>query len=388
MTAEPNHTEQNHTEPNRTPILEGQPLQDARQRERLSVLNAILSLILSIVVLSLFITTAASSGLRDALSGGESILSKTEFVVIFSLITSLISFPLSFYFGYTVQKRFGLLKQTLGGWLLDYAKNLAVGTLISSVMFLVLYLIFAAFPSLWLPISAATIALFFGIVLFIQPWLVRLNFKAQPLENPELEARVRAVFDRAGARLSKVSKLMMGEKTKVMNAMLIPDGLGTEVIVADTLLQKIDPEGVDVVLAHELGHRAHRDIPKLMGLGFAQFIVVLVVAYALFGTLGMEFGLRGATDIATLPVFLLCFTVIGEFWSLLTNHVMRQAEYAADRFSLNLTKNPAAFERAFRTMALENLSDPNPPAWIEFWLHNHPSIDKRVAAAREWSAPV
>jgi STE24 endopeptidase len=265
-------------------------------------------------------------------------------------------------------------------------KQFAVGTLISTILFTVLYAIFAAFPATWLPISAAAIALFFGVILFLQPTLVRLNYKALPLENPELEARVKNVFDRAGVRLSKVSKLMMSEKTKMMNAALLPDGLGTEVIVADTMISALEPDGVDVVLAHELGHRVHRDIPKLIALGFAQFVVTLVIAYAFFQTLGMQFGLQGAPDIATLPIFLLCFTAVGEVWGLLTNHVMRRAEYAADQYALEITQNPTAFERAFRVLATENLSDPNPPAWIEFWLHNHPSIEKRIAAARAWSA--
>ena len=367
-------------------ILSGKTLQDARERERLSVLNAILSLVLSIVVLVLVITTGASSALRDVLNANASIFSKALFVLIFSALSSLLSFPLSFYFGYTVQKRFGLLKQGLGGWLLDFMKQFAVGTLISTILFTVLYAIFAAFPATWLPISAAAIALFFGAILFLQPTLVRLNYKALPLENPELEARVKSVFDRAGVRLSKVSKLMMSEKTKTMNAALLPDGLGTEVIMGDTLISALEPDGVDVVLAHELGHRVHRDIPKLMALGFAQFLVTLVIAYAFFQTSGMQFGLGGAPDIATLPIFLLCFAVVGEVWGLLTNYVMRRAEYAADQYALEITQNPTAFERAFRVLATENLSDPNPPAWVEFWLHNHPSIEKRIAAARAWSA--
>jgi STE24 endopeptidase len=368
------------------PILEGEALKHAREREVLSIVNNVLGLGLSLVTLTLFVVTGASSALRDALGGGDTLPSRIAFVVIVSALSSLLAFPLSVYFGYTVQKRYGLLKQSFGGWFTDFLKQNLVGLLVSSLLFTALYVVFAAFPVSWLPISALVIAAFFGMALFLSPKLVRLQYKTQPLEQPELEARVRGIFDRAGMKLSKVSKLMMGEKTKMMNAALIPDGLKTEVILADTLMEKVDADGVDVVLAHELGHRVHRDIPKLMALGFAQFIVVLIVANALFGTLGTQYGLRGSTDIATLPIFLLTFTVIGEVWSLLTNHVMRRAEYAADCYALEITRDPAAFERTFRVLARENLADPDPPAWIEFWLHNHPSIEKRLRAARAWTA--
>jgi STE24 endopeptidase len=372
-------------QPDAAPILEGEALRHAREREVLNVANNVSSLLLSLVALTLFIVTGASSALRDALGGGETLPSKAAFVAVVTALSSLLAFPLSVYFGYTVQKRYGLLKQSLGAWLADFIKQNLVGLLITTLLFTVLYVIFAAFPASWLPLSALAVAAFFGIILFLSPKLVRLQYKTQPLENPELEARVQRIFDRAGVKLGKVSKLMMGEKTKLMNAALVPDGLKTEVILADTLMEKVDADGVDVVLAHELGHRVHKDIPKLMALSFAQFIVVLLIAYALFGTLGTQFGLRGSSDIATLPMFLLTFTVVGEFWGLLTNHVMRRAEYAADHYALEVTRDAAAFERTFRVLARENLADPDPPAWIEFWLHNHPSIDKRVAAARAWT---
>jgi STE24 endopeptidase len=368
------------------PILEGEALRHAREREGLRVVSNILNLALSVIVLVLFIFTGASANLRDALGGGETLLSKAAFVTLFTLIVSLLSFPLSVYFGYTVGKRYGLLKQSLGAWLVDALKQNAVGLAVNVVLFTALYAIFAAFPTLWLPLSALVIAVFFAVILWLSPRLMRLQFKAQPLEQPDLEARVAALFARAGVQLSKVSRLMMSEKTKAMNAALVPDGLKTEVVLADNLLEKVDERGVDVILAHELGHRVHKDIPKLMALNFALFLVVLVVAYALFGSVGTGFGLRGAGDIATLPIFLLAFTVIGELWGFLTNEVMRRAEYAADRYALEITRDPDAFERAFRVLARENLADPDPPAWIEFWLHNHPSIEKRVRAARAWAS--
>jgi STE24 endopeptidase len=370
--------------PRTAPMLEGAALRQAREREVLSVVNNILSLVLSVVFLVGFVVTGASAGLRDALGGGDSLASRIAFVLVFSGISSLVSVPLSFYFGYTVQKRYGLLKQNFGAWFVDFLKQFAVGLFITGALFTALYTVFAVFPETWLPISALVIAAFFGMILFLSPKIVRLQYKTQPLEQPEIEARVRAIFQRCGVPLGKVSQLMMGEKTRAMNAALVPDGLKTEVILADTLLEKIDPDGLDVVLAHELGHRVHRDLPKLMALGFAQFIVVLILAYASFGVIEGQFGLRGSSDVATLPVFMLVFTVVGELWSLLTNAVMRRAEYAADRYALEITRDPAAFERAFRVLATENLSDPNPPAWVEIWLHNHPSIDKRVAVARAW----
>ena len=366
-------------------VLSGNKLTQARARERLKVSSAIIGLGLSLVFLTLFTVTGASSALRDAL-GGNALLPTLAFIVVFGLLTALLEFPLEVYFGYVQGKRFGLLKQSFGGWLVDNLKNLAVSLGISSLLFMGLYTIFRSFPDLWFPFSIGLIAVLFGAMLFLAPKLARLNYKSSPINDPPLEERIRNVFSKAGVRLSKVSKLMVSAKTKGMNAMLSPDGVGTEVIITDTLLEKIDPAGVEVVLAHELGHKVHRDVPVLVVMSAAQIMVVIAVAQWLFSTTGTRFGLQGAGDIATLPLLMLSFTLIGQLASLLINAYKRRMEYRADRYALEITQNKPAFEAAFRVLASENLTDPDPPRWVEIWLHDHPSIDKRLEAARAWRA--
>ncbi len=366
-------------------VLSGEKLAQAQSRERLKVLSAIISLALSLVFLTLFTVTGASSTLRDAL-GGNALLPTLAFILVFGLLAALLEFPLEVYFGYVQGKRFGLLKQNFSGWLVDQLKGVAVGTAISSVLFLGLYTIFRSFPDLWFPLALGLIALLFGAMLFFAPKLARLNHKSSPIADPDLEGRIRNVFGKAGVRLSKVSKLEVSAKTKGMNAMLSPDGVGTEVIITDTLLEKIDPAGVEVVLAHELGHKIHRDVPVLVVMSAVQIIVVIAVAQWLFTSVGTQFGLQGAGDIATLPLLMLSFTLIGQLASLLINAYKRRMEYRADRYALQITQNKPAFEAAFRVLASENLTDPNPPRWVEIWLHDHPSIDKRLEAARMWKA--
>jgi STE24 endopeptidase len=150
-------------------------------------------------------------------------------------------------------------------------------------------------------------------------------------------------------------------------------------------MASMQPEGIEVVLAHEIGHKVHKDLYKGLALAWLQFALIIALANWAFSSIGMSGGLRGSSDIATLPVFFFVATVVGQLFSLLTNANTRAAEYAADKFALEITQNPKAFEAAFRSLAKENLSDPNPPAWVEFWLHDHPSIEKRIAAARAWA---
>jgi STE24 endopeptidase len=372
------------SEPGNSPILEGAVLEQARQRETLKVISAILGLIVSVVMFVIWIPGGASTALRDATGNDSGLISRFWYVIAFLLISGLLEFPLGVYFDYTLGKRFGLLKQSFGGWLGDQLKEAGIGLLFSLILFMSLYAIFAAFPTLWFPIAMLLITGFFAVILLLQPRLARMRFKSAPLENPELEARVQALFKRANVPLVGVSKWLFGEKTKQGNAALSPVGAGSEVLISDTLLESVSLDGIEVVLAHELGHKVHRDIPKMLVLAWLQFALIIALAYLALSSIGFNFGLRGPQDIATLPIFVFAFTVVGSLYSLITNAVMRNAEYAADRFALQMTGNVAAFEQTFRTLAKDNLSDPNPPEWVEVWLHDHPSIEKRIAAARAW----
>jgi STE24 endopeptidase len=368
-----------------SPILEGATLEQARQRETLKVIGAILGLVVSGITFILWVPGGAATALRDATGGDSGFGPRLAFVVAFLLISGLLEFPLGVYFDYTLGKRFGLLKQSFGGWFADQLKEAGVGLVFSGVLFLSLYAIFAAFPTLWFPIAMLVITGFFAVILLLQPRLARMRFKSAPLENPELEARVGALFQRANVPLVGVSKWLFGEKTKQGNAALSPVGAGSEVLISDTLLESVSLDGIEVVLAHELGHKVHRDIPKMLGLAWLQFALIVAIAYFALSSLGLQFGLRGPGDIATLPIFVFAFTVVGSLYALLTNAVSRRAEYAADRYALDMTGNVAAFEQTFRALARDNLSDPNPPEWVEIWLHDHPSIEKRIAAARAWT---
>jgi STE24 endopeptidase len=367
-------------------ILTGDDLAKARAREQEHVISSILGLVLAVVFFLVWVYGGLSSNLRDVLGGDKDFISRILFIVVFFLISSLVEFPISYYFGFLSGKKYGLLKQNFSGWLLDNIKETVTSSAIFGVLLFGLYAAFQAFPTAWFPVAMAGVTVFFAVLLFISPFLARMRFKSAPLENPDLEARVKKIFDAAGVKLTKTSRWLFGEKTKQGNAALVPDGLGSEVLISDTLMASMQPEGIEVVLAHEIGHKVHKDLYKGLALAWLQFALIIALANFAFLSIGLQGGLRGATDIATLPVFFFVATVVGQLFSLITNANTRAAEYAADKFALEITKNPIAFEAAFRSLAKENLSDPNPPAWVEFWLHDHPTIEKRIAAARAWAA--
>ena len=51
---------------------------------------------------------------------------------------------------------------------------------------------------------------------------------------------------------------------------------------------------------------------------------------------------------------------------------------------LKMTNNPQSFIGVMTRLANQNLADADPPAWVKFLLHSHPSISKRVAMAQRF----
>jgi STE24 endopeptidase len=106
----------------------------------------------------------------------------------------------------------------------------------------------------------------------------------------------------------------MSRRTRAANAALTGLGNTRRILLGDTLLKEFTPDEIETVLAHELGHHVHRDIP--LGILIESLITMggLYLA-SLALTWGVTaFGLESPADIAALPLFAL---VMG-FYGLLT----------------------------------------------------------------------
>jgi STE24 endopeptidase len=163
-------------------------------------------------------------------------------------------------------------------------------------------------------------------------------------------------------------------------------GLGStrRIVLGDTLINNFSPDEIETVLAHELGHHVHRDLPlgilvqsglTLIGFWLADVIMRWGVAY---------FGYAGLADPATMPLLLVALAMFGLVTMPLGNAWSRWREVMADRYALETTGKPQAFINAMTRLANQNLAEAEPPAWVEFLLHSHPSINKRVALAQSY----
>jgi len=365
-------------------FLGEETLEKGRYQLRMEVYRFFIGLLLPLVFVLLWLPTGWAVALRDALHANNTLAATWLAVLIFLLVEALIDLPISWYFDFRLENRLGTNRQSFGGWLWDEVKQLALNLLLQSLLILGLYFVFRQWPHRWLIGTIILVVAFLAIFYLISPLLLRLQYKSEPLDDPELSKRIKALFERSGLRFGGLAVLKFGEKTSRSNAAVVPSGLGDKVVISDTLLEKDDPEVIETVVAHELGHKVHKDLLKQLVIIGVVLIFALAVAYWVLQTFGYWDGLDGPGDVATFPLLMLTLAWVMTAIQLLFNAVVRKMEVAADRYSLWLTDNPEAFERAMFLLAEDNKSVPLPPRLVEVIFYTHPSIARRILMARLW----
>ncbi len=304
------------------------------------------------------------------------------FVIGFGLVFSLLTAPMTYYSGFVLPHRYGLSHQRFLDWLWDQAKGTLVSGLLGLVLLELLYWLLAAAPATWW-LWAALLMLAVSVLLSnLAPVLIMpLFYKLKPLEDEDLSRRLMELAQRAGTTVRGVFTFDESRKTSTANAALMGLGNTRRIVLADTLVAGYSGDEIETVLAHELGHHVHRD----MGLGLGVQTALNLLGFWVAG-LVMSWGVRlmglsGVADPAGFPWLMLALSLYGLITMPAGNAWSRWRERMADRYALAMTGKPAAFASAMTRLANQNLAEAEPPAWVEFLLHSHPSIHKRVAMA-------
>ncbi|HLY30401.1 MAG TPA: M48 family metallopeptidase [Ktedonobacterales bacterium] len=363
----------------------------ARQRQTLSLIN----LAISAVVIVALLFTGLNFGLRDALGGvsawspvwgWQPLKIAAYFGVLFAL-SFILGLPLGYYGGYTLPRRYGLSIQTLRGWLVDQAKELALSLAFELVAVEALYALLAAAPLTWWLWAGALVLVVTVVLANLLPVLILpLFYKLTPLPEGEVRERALALAQRAHTHVRGIYSINMSVRTTTTNAMVIGLGNTRRIVVGDTLLDRYTPDEIEVVVAHELGHQVHHDIPKLIA---TQTLITLgglyVVNVALHGVVGAVHAYHGLNDSATMPLIAAALGVFGLVTLPLVNGFSRRVEHQADIYALESTGKVDAFISAMTRLANQNLAELNPSPLVEFLLYNHPSIGKRLAFAQRYA---
>jgi len=318
------------------------------------------------------------------LGGGPAVWVLVYFFIA-ALFFELLTLPLNILSGFLLEKKFGLLNQSASAWTWDYVKASLLILVLGGAAVELLYLFLGLAGRWWWVPAGGVFALFFVLLAQLTPVLILpLFFKFKPLPETDFSRRLMALCSRAGAPVLGIYEWGLSARTRRANAGLVGWGPTRRVVLSDSLLNDFSPSGVEVILAHELGHYRLGHLSRLLGLQIALTFAAFALADQVYRALGPYFGLHDISDIAGLPLLVLAFIGIGLAALPLVNMVSRRLERQADCFALNLTGLTGSFISAMERLAALNLAEVDPHPVIEFLFHSHPSPAKRIQAAKDY----
>jgi STE24 endopeptidase len=301
-------------------------------------------------------------------------------------IFAVAELPFRYIGGFRWEHEIGLGNQTLAGWLMDLGKSCALGLASTVVVGGVLLWLLGTTPWWWLFAWGLGVAVS-GVLGFLAPIvLVPLFFRYRPLEDERLRTRFEALAARAGAPVLGVFELQASSKTRRSNAAVMGFGRTRRIVVTDTLLHDFPVDEVDAVLAHELAHQRHLDPLQGFLIGSAASLAIVALTAWLYAGAYSSLAIASPADMAGLPLLTVLFSVVAFPFRPAELRWSRSREARADRFSLELTRDPKAFAAAMVRLHDRNLGVAMPRRWEKWLFYSHPSGRERVELARAFAA--
>jgi len=362
---------------------------EARRYNRIKRWLGIADFLVGLALLCVLLATGWNGTLRDyALGAAYRNYSFALFlyILMLMLLGKLLGLGLDFY-GFRLEHRFNLSNQKLRSWIWDEAKGFLLGLVLGSIALELLYFIIRQSQQYWWLVAWAVFLGLFVLVAQLAPVILfPIFYKFEPLQDEELKSRLVALGERAGTRVRGVYKWNLSEKSKKANAALTGLGNTRRIILADTLLDQYSPDEIEAVLAHELGHHAHKHILKSIGVQAGiTFVGFWAANWVLHYAVERTHTFESFSDFANLPLLILISTVLSFLLLPAMNGYSRYNERQADRYAFRSIPSVAPFISSMNKLAEQNLSERTPSRFVEWYFHSHPAVSKRVAAAESWA---
>jgi len=376
------------------PERQKQAKEYARIRRRLWLVDTAFSTVYALAWLFFGWSIFVREWLTTLVTGNWSLTTGSDwliialYIAIFGGVYSLLTMPLGYYSGFVLPHRFGQSNQSLKDWIVDRIKGLAIGAPLGLLMLELLYLALRLTGELWWLYAAGGLLLFNVILSNLAPVLIMPLFnKYVPLgdEHKDLEERLLNLAKRANTKVQGVFKFDMSKRTKAANAALTGIGNTRRIILGDTLINEFTPDEIETVLAHELGHHVHKDIPFLIISGTLLVTIGLFIASQALNYAVNFFSFASAADVAAFPALSLILGAYGLLTQPLENALSRWRENMADDYALSSTGKHEAFASAFTRLANQNLGEIDPEKWVVFMFYSHPPLGERIAKARKFT---
>ncbi len=306
----------------------------------------------------------------------------------YSLAGTILTLPWSIYAGFVREKQYDLMNQSIGGWLIDQTKDVAINLLIFPLIAMAIYAVIRRAPKNWWVAGTGVIAAFLAFGMLLAPvYIAPLFNKYTELPAGPIRDRIVAMAKSKNIPSEHIYLFDASKQTKRISANVSGMGPTIRISLNDNLLNRSTPQEIAGVMGHEMGHYVLNHV--WWGLAFFSALAALALflisrlAPALIARYGARWGgIRDVGDPASMPVLGILLAVFSMLATPLTNTLVRVDESQADAFGLDVAQEPDGFASVAMKLSEYRKIEPGPIEEALFF--DHPSGATRVRMAMQW----
>jgi STE24 endopeptidase len=302
------------------------------------------------------------------------------FFGVIAVAAGLLNLPFSVYDTFHIEQKYGFNKTTPGTFVTDRLKTILLGVVIGGGLLALVISLYSVTGNrfwwlAWIVISAFSLFM----TLFYSNLIVPLFNTQTPLPEGELRDGIEQFAQKSGFRIENIYVIDGSKRSTRANAYFTGWGPKKRIVLYDTLLGEIEPDGIVAVLAHEIGHYRKKHVYAGLVSGILQTGLMLFL-FSLFvksRALSQALGVEEPSFHIGMVAFGMLYSPVSVATGIIMNLLSRKHEFEADRFAASFGYAGKLIS-ALKKLAVKNLINLNPhPAYV-FFNHSHPTLLQRI----------
>ena len=299
------------------------------------------------------------------------------------LVMTAFEIPASFYQTFVIEEKYGFNKSTVGQFFKDQALSLGLGAVIGlPLLALILWVMDSLGDSWW--IWAWAILISFSLLMsWLFPTVIAPLFnKFTPMEEGELKQRIQTLLARCGFKSEGIFIMDGSKRSGHGNAYFTGLGNNKRIVFYDTLVNSLEDEELEAVLAHELGHFKCKHVIKMLiassAISFISFAILGWLINETWFYTGLGLGIEQKSNAAALLLFMLASPVFTTFMQPISAYFQRKFEFEADSFAAQHAKASKLISGLVK-LYKENANTLTPDPLYSAFHYSHPPAAIRIA---------
>ena len=297
------------------------------------------------------------------------------------VIMTLVEMPFSLYQTFVVEEKFGFNKNTVPQFLKDQLLSITLTMAIGMPILALILWVMDSIGELWWLYAWGIIISFSLLMSWLFPTVIAPLFnKFTPMEDGALKERIQGLLQRCGFNSQGIFIMDGSRRSGHGNAYFTGLGNNKRIVFFDTLVNSLDEEELEAVLAHELGHFKCKHVIKML----VTSSIMTLISFAILGWLITQnwffegLGVTSPSNASALLVFMLVSPVFTTFMQPISAYFQRKFEFEADDFATRHAQGSKMISGLVKLYE-ENASTLTPDPLYSAFHYSHPPAAIRIA---------